>query len=337
MDVPAKPVHRRDDVGTAALQLSPSGGNAEGFSIDTPVRRSLHGAGPLPHPHPDGRGPGMVSVSIVTVTYNSAHVVAAALAPFSPQHEIVCVDNASGDDIESALEGLDVRLIRNKSNVGFGRACNQGLSATSGNFVLFINPDARVDASTLPALLDAVRRYPDCGVFLPMTQREDGSLWLRNNFSGGNAGGRSREDVSQIAGDFCSLFLDGSIFMVRRSLFNEIGGFDENIFLYYEDDDLSRRLAARKWPIIIVRDAFAIHAAGMSVSGGWRAEMHRNRFKKISEIYYRKKHLLKYNAVSDFSKHLGKVIFYAAVFDYARLAGAYGRLRGILSHLTSGR
>jgi N-acetylglucosaminyl-diphospho-decaprenol L-rhamnosyltransferase len=277
------------------------------------------------------------SVSVVTVTYNSAHIVNAALSPFSPEHEIICVDNASSDDLSAALEGVSVSLIQNPENVGFGRACNQGLSAASGEFVLFINPDVRVDDSTLPALLDAARRYPDSGVFLPMTRRDDGRLWLRNRPAGPGPRGRSREDLNQIEGDFCSQFMDGSIFLVRRSLFRDMGGFDENIFLYYEDDDLSRRLLSRKSPIIVVKDAFATHAAGKSVSGGWRVEVNRNKYKKISEIYYFNKHCLNYNITADSLSHILKIFFYGLTLDVGRLCGACGRLLGILNHLTERR
>jgi N-acetylglucosaminyl-diphospho-decaprenol L-rhamnosyltransferase len=273
------------------------------------------------------------SVSVVTVTYNSAHVVNAALAPFSPEREVICVDNASSDGLEQALDGLNVRLIRNSANVGFGRACNQGLSEASGEFVLFINPDVRVDGSTLPALLDAAQRYPDCGVFLPLTRRADGSLWIRNRPAGSSFKGRSREDIRHIGGDFCGQFLDGSIFLVRRSLFQEIGGFDENIFLYYEDDDLSRRLSARKAPIILVKDAYASHSAGMSVAGGFMTEVLRSKFKKMSEIYYLRKYGINYSILLDFSNVLMKILIYAITFNVSRLSGALGKFLGILSHI----
>lgn len=271
------------------------------------------------------------SVSIVTVAYNSSHIVNGALSPFSGKYEIICVDNASSDDLDAALADLDVRIIKNLENIGFGRACNQGLAAASSEFVLFINPDVRVDERTIPALLAAARMYADSGVFLPLTIREDGSLWVRNVPAGSGSRGRIREDVNRIAGDFCSQFLDGSIFLFRRSLFEEIGGFDENIFLYYEDDDLSRRLMEKKSAIIVVSDAYAKHAAGRSVSGGLIAEVHRNKYKKISEIYYLRKHNLKYIVALDAANHVMKIVFYTIVLDFFRLSGAFGRFMGIAS------
>lgn len=271
------------------------------------------------------------SVSVVTVTFNSAHVVRTALEAFAPGTEIICVDNASADDLDSALQGLDVRRINNPVNVGFGRACNQGLAAASGEFVLFINPDVIFDSTTLPALLEASHRYPDCGVFLPLTRRPDGSLWLRNRAAGLRLRGKGRDDADQIAGDFCSQFLDGSVFLIRRSLFLDIGGFDEKIFLYYEDDDLSRRLYDRRSPIVVVASAGASHAIGRSVSGGLNHHLSRNKNKKISEIYYKKKYDVKYNINTDLINHLLKIVAYAILLDRVRLVGAYGRLLGIFS------
>ncbi|MCX5495672.1 glycosyltransferase family 2 protein [Kaistia dalseonensis] len=277
---------------------------------------------------------GQGSVSVVTVTFNSAHIVRTALSAFSPDVEVICVDNASSDDLDTALEGLNVRRINNPVNVGFGRACNQGLAAASGEFVLFINPDVVFEKDTLSALLDAAKRYPDCGVFLPLTRRPDGTLWLRNSAAGLRLQRKGRDDADQIAGDFCTQFLDGSVFMIRRSLFLEIGGFDENIFLYYEDDDFSRRLQAKKAPIIVVANANSSHAIGKSVPNSVNYNFNRNKHKKISEIYYKRKYNIRYSSSVDFVNHLLKVVVYAVTLDRMRLAGALGRLVGVFSHIT---
>ncbi|MCX5578965.1 glycosyltransferase family 2 protein [Kaistia terrae] len=277
----------------------------------------------------------MKSVSVVVVAYNSAHIIAGALSELDGVREIICIDNASSDDLSMALSGIRAKIVRNEANIGFGRACNQGSAVASGEFVLFINPDVRVNGETLPRLLEAVRRYPDCGVFLPMTRRSDGGLWIKNAPAGHVSRGRNREVIGQVGGDFCSQFLDGSIFLIRRSLFTDFGGFDRNIFLYYEDDDLSRRLGAARSPIIIVKDSFAMHGAGESVSGGVSKEIYRNKHKKISEIYYNRKYGIEYNIVFDVFRHLFKAVFYAVVFDKRRLMSSLGRILGLFSHMTS--
>jgi N-acetylglucosaminyl-diphospho-decaprenol L-rhamnosyltransferase len=103
------------------------------------------------------------SFSVVTVAHQSAGVIRRALTPFPPDYEIICIDNASTDDLDHALIGLSVIRIRNEKNLGYGRAWNQGVKVATGTFILFMNPD--VDPGAVDALSAAVLRYPEASVF----------------------------------------------------------------------------------------------------------------------------------------------------------------------------
>lgn len=230
-------------------------------------------------------------LSVVLVTYNSAHVVGAALSSLPPGCQLICVDNASKDDLGSALAGFDVALIRNSVNRGYGAACNQGAREATGQFVLFMNPDVTFEPGAIRALLDAARRYPDCRTFVPRTHTSDGKLWFDDRSGTDRMLGRHREvATTKLGGDCCVRFADGGAFMIDRELFLDIGGFDEGFLLYYEDDDLSHRLVQRGEPIIVVDDAVAIHAVGTSVALGRRGVISRNRAKKNSEIHFKTKY-----------------------------------------------
>ena len=65
-------------------------------------------------------------VTVVVVTYNSAGVVANALESLPPESRVICVDNGSSDDTLSVLTRYPVEIVRNRENIGYGRACNQG-------------------------------------------------------------------------------------------------------------------------------------------------------------------------------------------------------------------
>lgn len=275
---------------------------------------------------------GLPALSVVTVAYQSAGVIRYTLASLPPVREIICIDNASTDDLDGALAGLGVKIVRNKTNIGYGRACNQGAKAATGSFILFMNPDVVFLDGALQALVDAADRYPDAGVFFPLTVTADHGIWFHEQPAIVRLRQRRvRRPPPEIAGDCCNQFVDGGAFVIRASLFREIGGFDERIFLYFEDDDLSLRLLDRGEPMILVHDARAVHNLNTSTAFTVRGLAARNYHKKRSEIYVTQKHGYEYDYRRDLMNHIGKAFFYALTLKWSRMVGAYGRTRGILS------
>jgi N-acetylglucosaminyl-diphospho-decaprenol L-rhamnosyltransferase len=271
------------------------------------------------------------SVSAITVTYNSAGIVRGALSSLPTGTEIICVDNGSTDDLSHALRGLPVKRIDNGRNLGFGTACNIGAAAASGEYLLFINPDVRIAPKAIAALLEAIGRYPDCNVFLPRTNTPDGKLWFREQSEIDRLSGiPPPRRVREISGDCCVRFVDGGIFLIRRTLFLEIGGFDERIFLYFEDDDLSYRLRQRDEPLILVGEALAVHDVGNSVERSAPARIDRHRSKMRSEIFLRRKYKIQFNPTRALSQCIAKVAFYCLTFNRDRLLNSIGRLLGLI-------
>jgi N-acetylglucosaminyl-diphospho-decaprenol L-rhamnosyltransferase len=273
-------------------------------------------------------------ISVVTVTHNSAHTVRSALTRLPPGLEIVCVDNASTDDLSAALRGLVVHRIGNAENLGFGRACNIGAAAASGEYLLFINPDVRLATDAVEVLLEAAERYPECSVFVPRTSTVDGRLWLREEseverLSGVQLPARIRE----VWGDCCVRFVNGGVFMIKRALFLDLGGFDEDIFLYFEDDDLSHRLLQRSEPMILVSEAHAIHDVGTSVAQSTRSRILRYRSKMRSEIHLRRKYGITYHPFLGILRYSTKICFYCLIFRRDRLVNSLGRLIGIFDSM----
>jgi len=209
---------------------------------------------------------------------------ARAVAETAAEAEIVVVDNASGDDIAQRLAGEvpRARLLRETENRGYGAACNRGARESSSSFLLFLNSDAFVQPGALTALCAAVDADPSAAVVGPRLEYLDGRLqtsiqrlpspWKIFCESSGLAalsGGRSflrghtktRENHGRPQAVEA---LMGAAILVRRSAFEEVGGFDEDFFLYAEETDLMARLRRKGYCILYEPRAVVVHTGGAS-------------------------------------------------------------------------
>ncbi|MGU3493283.1 glycosyltransferase family 2 protein [Xanthobacteraceae bacterium A53D] len=233
------------------------------------------------------------SVSVVFVCYNSGSVLPRAIASVPDAYQVVVVDNASPEGT-GWMTGLTrpAELVAMETNRGFGTACNAGARAARGDYVLFLNPDAVLEPDTIPTLLDAVRRYGDPGIFMPAIFGENGRPMRKEGSIIEPVPRRRRLKAQEMVGDYCTRFVHGAAFLMERRAFLAMGGFDEAIFLYNEDDDLALRAIRARMPITVVADARVVHAGGKSSTPSWRQTFRISRFKKQSERYV----LAKYGA-----------------------------------------
>ena len=207
----------------------------------------------------------MPPLTAIVVAFDSAHALPDCLGALKREGvPAVVVDNASSDGSPDLAESLGARVIRNARNEGYGRANNIGTRVAEGAFLLIVNPDIVLQPGAVAALLAAAERYPDAGLLAPRLVEADGRFFFqpRSLLSPylENPGGR----LVLPEGDVCAPFLSGACLMVRRALFLELGGFDENIFLFYEDDDLCRRIADAGHALVHVHAAAARHGRGRS-------------------------------------------------------------------------
>ena len=213
----------------------------------------------------------MTSVTAIVVAYDSAGVLPACLAALKREGvRAIVIDNASEDDSVAIAQEFGAHVIRNAKNEGFGRANNAGVAAAETEFCLILNPDIVLDDGAVAALTAAAERYPDAALYAPRIVEDDGRFFyqnrslLRESVVRGEAGGDPRGHLPE--GDACAPFLSGACLLVRRADFLDIGGFDPEIFLFYEDDDLCRRFADAGRALLHVHDAVARHGRGKSTA-----------------------------------------------------------------------
>jgi len=201
-----------------------------------------------------------LSVTAILVAYNSAAVLAEALASLPAGTTAIVVDNGSTDDSIAIAEAAGVNVIRNGINLGFGEANNIGMRAALTEWVLLLNPDARLEAGFLEAMELAIAARPKAALLVPSITTSRGPFRKWSSILT-PSGFMSRE----IAPGIRSIgFASGGILLARRDALLALGGFDEDIFLYFEDDDLSRRALDAGHEILLVERAKASHIGNVS-------------------------------------------------------------------------
>jgi len=219
-------------------------------------------------------------ISLIVVTYNSAarlpDFFAAIEMTRDAAYEVLAVDNASSDGTAQMIVERypQARLLANAENLGFGRACNQGARAARGELLVFLNPDVIVTPDWLAILARHMREHPDAGIICPTTldidQQQtpnDVETLKRSNvptFQRSN----SVADTATVPG--CAM-------MVRREAWEQLGGFDERFFLYWEDTELCWRTWLLGWRVLEDLEACVYHERGGSAGGRrWDEERTKN-------------------------------------------------------------
>jgi GT2 family glycosyltransferase len=261
--------------------------------------------------------------TIVLVTYNSAVVVESCLAPFGGVRAVVVVDNASRDDSPNRVLKVcpGALVIRNRENVGYGRAANQGTAQVATPYVLYLSPDAVLGVEDLARLHAAAEAGGErTAIVAPVLYTPKGEPEL----SVMGPGERNHSRLAPVPeGDFCTWFTTGAIWLCRTAAWRDIGGYDENIFLYHEDFDFCRRMSARGYAIVIVPAVRGRHRISGSTPPSarirWRKQWNLVWGHLYLERKFRGAEAARAEAWKLILKRIPKAVFYALVFRPKRL------------------
>jgi N-acetylglucosaminyl-diphospho-decaprenol L-rhamnosyltransferase len=262
----------------------------------------------------------MLSLSIVIVNWNTGDQLRDCISSIGRASQVgfnlsgvVVVDNGSSDTSFAGIDqlGVSVRIIHNKENRGFAAACNQGATKAEGELLLFLNPDTRLLENSLSEpigfmcrdensdigicgiqLLDesgnvarSCARFPSLKVFVMQALGLNRLPWW------------SADGVHMIEWDHKSTrdvdHVIGAFFLVRRIVYDTLGGFDERFFVYLEDLDFSLRAHNAGW-----RCMYLAHVQAFHVGGGTTRRIKATRlfYSLRSRLLYAFKHFSKLNA-----------------------------------------
>jgi len=239
-------------------------------------------------------------IDIIVVTYNSSALLADCLRPFAEDsrfHLIVC-DNGSNDESEEFARSFGARTMSFPENPGFAVACNAGALGGTSEYLLFMNPDVRASPETVldvaramdeaDAAIAGCRLVQQSGeidhackrmVVRPLEAAKFVLLGKKQN-SHYAAPQISEHDQGWVDA------INGAFMLVRREVFQEIGGFNENFWMYMEDIELSVRAASLGHRTLYYGKSTAVHLKS-AVTGRARSPRLNYHFYRSAWIFYR--------------------------------------------------
>jgi hypothetical protein len=281
-------------------------------------------------------------VDVVVVCWNDREKIATALdsvyALTEVRHDpgfanVVVSDNGSGDGSREYIAeryGGRVQIVENGANLGFAAACNRAFAATSSEYVFLLNPDAELRDRALVELVAFMDEHPRCGIAGSRIYNYDGTVqqsigefdtwagaFLRSSAWGEWPGlrrfanGASLRDYATYESPRKVDLLIGAALMIRRTMLEQIGLFDERFFLYHEEVDYAKRAAEAGWETWFVPASEAVHEGMGSARGQYSVEKR----KQTSRRKY-------------WIKHHGRMWYWSLV---GALAGRYALYAGVLA------
>ena len=251
------------------------------------------------------------NIDVVVVSYNTRDVTLRCVNALCSEPAVasVCVvDNASTDGSREALihrsyvqdsasEGARLRVECLVENRGFGAANNVGVAEIGAEFVALVNSDAFVLSGALESMCAYLRAHPEVGLVGPRLLNADGSFQeSRFHFPSPARAWAENLGLLRLCRPFRSVltrsgagavdWLSGACLLVRREVWEQTGGFDEDFFLYSEETDWQVRIRQMGWDIHWVPEALTIHLGG--TSGMNQRELVRERFYESVDLYFLK-------------------------------------------------
>lgn len=224
-------------------------------------------------------------VTVVVITWQGAHLLPGCLASLAAQTargrtEVLVVDNASTDDTAEVLaQHPEVRSVRTERNLGFAGGLALAVRETTTPYLVLLNNDARFAPDAVERLLahaesPGAERVGGVTAKVLLSRRDDAGRRLVNstgNVVDATGAGQDRDWMAvdgEERGGVEVFGVNGGACLLRRAAVDDAGGVDADLFLYYEDTDLSWRMRARGWSVHYAADALAEHDHASSTGTG---------------------------------------------------------------------
>lgn len=268
--------------------------------------------------------------SVVSVCYQSDAVAEKMIASIPTESRLVIIDNSpeASPFLRNIVHERNGLYFHNQVNIGFGAACNQGAQASNEDYVFFLNPDARLEPGSLDQLIKALDGNPQAVAANPKITTNGKRLQFKyRSVLLAKREWHARQPPSTTG---IVPVLHGSALIVRRRSFWEVGGFDETIFLYHEDDDLSIRLRQDGGLLLCVPEASAYHLSGHSSPRSTQIAFEKSFRMAQSRIYTMRKHGFGHAKRNTIISAILQLLGPASLISKRKRMKAWGLLQGAL-------
>ncbi len=251
-------------------------------------------------------------IAVILINYNSSQFTINCIESIiekttqNSNYQIIVVDNCSKSNDYLVLKKYfesnrkdNIQLVRNNINAGFGGGNMLGVHHSNANYLAFVNNDSILTNDCLSIMIATMKKNPEMGISGPLCYKQNGNLLPTIDHFGSPAkeffGRTILEKIKPEKYPNRKIiynkpqkaqFVSGSFMLIKTTDFDEVGGFDTNIFLYYEETDLCKRLQKINKFAYLIPEAQFVHFHGGSTPNSKLIKIEL----KISYLYIIKKH-----------------------------------------------
>ena len=266
-------------------------------------------------------------ITIGIVTYKSEKVLFKCLKSIKKINKIIIYDNSNDIILKNKVKSKypKIKFILSKKNLGYGNANNEIIKECKTKYLLILNPDTVLNKSCESELLKSINKKNfDFSIIAPLSQDK-------------NFGFITKDLQLKKRGIFETNYVKGFALLIDVKIIKKIGMFDKNIFLYFEEIDLCKRLRVNNYKIYVNTKAKIYHKAAKSSNLGFQFEKCRHWHWMWSSVYYKKKYSNYLEALINFVPlvftSLLKMMFYTFIFQKKKIVINYMRFSGTLNAL----
>ena len=264
-------------------------------------------------------------ITVVITTFRSEIKIISCLESINSELQVIVVENSNNTDFKKNIENKfrNVKCILSGENLGYAKGNNLGLSKVKTKYALIINPDAVLEKNAINNFLITANKNLNFAIISPLIQEEKDLLIVKENSS-------ELKEIENVKGFAMFLNLEN---------FKDIGFFDDNFFIYFEEIDLCRRLINNNQKIYLDPTITVHHIGGSSHdnSVNYEMELSRNWHWMWSTFYYHKKYnsfiLALIKVMPKLFSSFIKIIFYLLIFKKDKRAIYWQRFSGLFNSI----
>lgn len=282
--------------------------------------------------------------TVVIPTFFSGNIIRQNIESLPTDIDILIIDNTHDNRILENIKSYNNIKYFNIGDVGLPKTFNFALSKIATKYFLITQPDVVLRKNCLERLLLSMAKYPDAGMVAPIVF--DNSLYSQNDYYDlkydkyNKKFNYKKNKINIIpTGDICVDAINATTILIKTEVIKKIGGWDENIYVYLEDIDISLRMTLDKYSIIKIKDAVVDHKGWSSHFIEIKDTMNISRVWHFtwSSLYFKKKFSKKYKYIFSIAKiiffSLFKITFYSLFFNKKKIILNNVKIMACVAHI----